>query len=160
MESCYSLRIQIKSSYDLVMLKIRLLHHHVKHHTWFISLNSALRPSSDSVLHMSPIECTDDKNPLFSLISIRFGSYEVRRLKLAVVGVEDSADVKQQSTKGQENEKKKMIKTIRSLSGFPLWYALCLLHLVRTLNYCTSSRERQVLWRIENGSIFFFLLVK
>ena len=106
MESYYSLRIQIKSSYDLLMLKIRLLHHHVKHHTRFISLNSALRPSSDSVLHMSPIECTDDKNPLFSFISIRFGSYEVRRLKLAVVGVEDSADVKQQSTKGQENEKK------------------------------------------------------
>ena len=55
---------------------------------------------------MSPIECTE-KSPLFSLISRRFGSYEVRRLKLAVVGVEDTADVKQQSTKGQENEKKK-----------------------------------------------------
>ena len=103
MESYYSLRIQIKSSYDLLMLKIRLLHHHVKHHTWFISLNSALRPSSDSVLHMSPIECTE-KSPLFSLISIRFGSCdEVRRLNLALVGRE-----KQQTTKGQKKTRKKI----------------------------------------------------
>ena len=78
-----------------------------EHHTWFISLNLAFRPSSDFVLHMSRIECADEKNPLFSLISIRFGSCEVRRLKLALVGVEDRADVKQQSTTGQKNEKKK-----------------------------------------------------
>ena len=90
--------IHIKSSFDLLMLK---------HAYCIISLNLAFRPSSDSVLHMSRIECADEKNPLFSLISIRFGSCEVRRLKLALVGVEDKADVKQQSTKGQKNEKKK-----------------------------------------------------
>ena len=43
---------------------------------------------------------------------------EVRRLKLALVGVEDKADVKQQSTKGQKNEKK--INKNDTWSGFPL----------------------------------------
>ena len=86
----------------------------MKHHTWFISLNSALRPSSDPVLHMSPIECTE-KSPLFSLISIRFGSCdEVRRLNLALVGRE-----KQQTTKGQKKREKNLKKSL--VGWFPLW---------------------------------------
>ena len=134
------------------MLKIRLLHHHVKHHTWFISLNSAFRPSSDSVLHMSPIECTE-KSPLFSLISIRFGSCdEVRRLNLALVRIE-----KQQTTKGQK-KREKILKN-HSLGGFLCGRcALCLLHAEGAFNSCASCRERKVLWRIENVSILSFYL--
>ena len=118
-----------------------------------MSLNSALRPSSDSVGHMSRIECTDEQNPLFSLINIRFGSCdEVRRLNLALAGVE-----KQQTTKGQKKRGKKFKKSFvgRFLCDR---CALCLLHAEGAFNYCASCRERKVLWRTENVSIFSFYL--
>ena len=48
-------------------------------HLQFHAIRETIRPSSDAVRHMSRIEY-----PLFSLIGIRFGSCEVRRLNLAL----------------------------------------------------------------------------
>ena len=134
------------------MLKIRLLHHYVKYHTWFISLNSALWPSSDSVVHMSTIECTE-RSPLFFLITIRFGSCdELRRLNLALVGIET-----QQTTKGQKKREKNFKKSFVGRFSFVV-DVHCLLHAEGAFNSCASCRERKVLWRIENVSILSFYL--